>query len=292
MIYFSAEKIFTITNDFESNDFDIITECANCCQTFSITHFQEHLCDFSDSKTLIYDNEKMNLLWENSSLRKMYTENNAQIEQILRQCNDVSTRSKDIRKPTIQGNHECTVCHRIYVHASGLSRHMETQHNSNEMAHKSIQFIPEIKPLTNAEIVKCLICGRIFNTSMSCFSHLKSSHPEYGFDESENNLNADDTLLFEKNRVDQVFQCEFCDFLFADTSDLFQHKSDHNINTGYECNSCQLASRNLKFILNHRNNECPYEMYEKNQQIQCIPKFICSECEATFDTLPQLYEHR
>lgn len=291
LLIFTTEKAISIASDGDVDVFEITTECVNCCQTFSNTHFEKHICDFSDPHTLIYDDEKLNILWENSSLRKMYAENNAQIDQILKQYNEVSTRSKDAKKPTIQGNHECVVCHRIYVHASGLSRHMETQHNSVEMTQKTVQ-LPEIKEGTSAEVVKCLICGRIFNSLAICFSHLKSTHAEYGFDESENSLKAGDALLFGKIRVDQVYQCEFCDFLFADTSDLFQHKIEHNISTGYECSSCQLASRNLKFILNHRNNECPYEMYERNQTIACNLHFICSECEESFGSLAHLYEHR
>lgn len=256
-----------------------------------MAHFEEHICDFGDPTTVVYDDEEMDLLWQNSSLRKMYAENNAQIEQILKQCSDVSVRTKDDKKPTIQGNHECVVCHRIYVHASGLSRHMETQHNSNDSSH-TIANQPEVKGSVTAEVVKCLVCGRVFSSLTSCFRHLKSTHTEYGFDESQSSLEAGDSLLFDKLKVDQVFQCEFCDFIFADTSDVFQHKADHNISTGYECSSCQLASRNMKFILNHRNNECPYEMYEKHPAISCDLRFVCSECEETFGSLPLLYEHR
>lgn len=286
-----TEKVVSVLHGGEVEVFDIMKQCSNCSQSFSVTHFEKHICEFSDPKTMVYDDEKMDILWENSSLRKMYAENNAQIEQILKQYSDVSVRSKDAKKPTIQGNHECVVCHRIYVHASGLSRHMETQHNSNESRMK-IGCRAEIKEGASAEVVKCLVCGRVFSSSTSCFAHLKSAHTEYGFDESEGSLQANDSLLFAKLKVDQVIQCEFCDFLFAETSDVFQHKGDHNINTGYECSSCQLASRNLKFILNHRNNECPYEMYEKQPAISCNLRFTCSECEETFGSLALLYEHR
>lgn len=125
-----------------------------------------------------------------------------------------------------------------------------------------------------------------------CFTHLKSIHSEYGFDESEQSLEASDSLLFEKAKLEQAYKCEFCDQLFADTVGLFQHKSTHDIVKGYECSLCQLFSRNLKFISNHRSNECPYEMYEKSPKINCKIRFVCTDCGLPFDSLAQLYEHR
>lgn len=292
-LIFVSEKIIFIRNDNEVQSYEIITRCQNCSRTFSSVQFDEHICDFSDPNTIIYDDEKINILWENSSLRKMYAENDAQIEQILHQYgNDVIVRQKEAKKHlVIQGNHECAVCHRIYVHASGLARHMETQHytieTKEEIVHQSI-----FEEEAMAEVIKCLICGRVFNSFSSCFSHLKSSHTEYGFDESKYSFQAGDSILFEKLTVDQLIRCEFCDLLFADTLGLLQHKNTHSINTGYECSSCQLASRNLKFIINHRNSECPYEMYEKNPITGCKLCFVCSDCTETFDSLAALYDHR
>lgn len=295
-----AEKLISIKSDNEVQSFEITTRCRNCDRVFSSVQFDEHICGFSDPDTIIYDDEKINILWENSALKKMYADNNAQIDQILQQYgNEVSARPKEAKKQlVIQGNHECSVCHRIYVHASGLSRHMETQHNTIEIKKETVHHHQQQLSTiiedneTMAEVIKCLICGRIFNSFSSCFSHVKSAHTEYGFDESNYSLQAGDSLLFEKLTVDQVIQCEFCDLLFADTMGLLQHKNTHSIHTGYECSSCQLASRNLKFILNHRNSECPYEMYEKNPIIGCKLRFACSECLETFDSLAVLYEHR
>lgn len=291
-----AEKVISIQNDNEVQSFEITTRCLNCRRVFSSVQFDEHVCEFSDPNTVIYDDEKIDFLWENSALRKMYIDNNAQIDQILQQYgSETSVRPKESKSKQliIQGNHECAECHRIYVHASGLSRHMKAQHSTIETKEKTVQHPqPIVEDETMAEVVKCLVCGRIFHTSASCFSHLKSAHAEYGFDESKYSLQAGESLLFEKLTVDQVIQCEFCDILFADTMGLLQHKNSHSINTGYECSSCQLASRNLKFILNHRNSECPYEMYEKNPSIGCKLRFMCSECLETFDSLAVLYEHR
>lgn len=167
---------------------------------------------------------------------------------------------------------------------------METQHISGDICLNPI----DSNNLDDAmaEVIKCLVCGQIFNNMSACFAHLKSAHIEFGFAENETSREAGDSLLFEKRKLEQAFQCEFCDLLFADISELFQHKMAHDVSTGYECSSCELASRNLKFILNHRNNECPYELYEKHPKINCKVQFVCSECELQFGSLAHLYEHR
>lgn len=288
---FIADKLVSISNDDETILYDMFSQCENCERTFSITEFDKHVCEYSDRNTFVFDDDIMNFLWEESSLRKMYEENNKTIQQILDQNCDVSARSKETKKPIVQAENVCSICHRQYVHASGLARHMETHTNSNESRYKSLES-PNNKDNSAAEVIKCLICGRIFSSSASCFTHLKTTHADYGFDESDSSLKAGESLLYEKIFVDQVFQCEFCDLLFADTADLYQHKMDHDVTTGYKCSSCDLSSRKLVFILNHRNNECPYEMYEKHPKVSCKLRFICSECETTFDSLVELYEHR
>lgn len=290
-----ADTTISVINDDDVQTYEITTRCKHCDRVFPGVEFDLHVCEFSDPSTIIFDDEKMDIIWGKSALKKMYEENISQIEKILHQYgHEVDGRPKDVKKPlVIQGNYECTVCHRIYVHASGLSRHMETQHKIIETNENIVHHPPiAIENDAMAEAIKCLICGRIFSSFPSCFAHLKTAHTEFGFDESNHSLQAGESLLFEKLMVDQVIQCEFCDVLFADTNGLLQHKNTHSINTGYGCSSCQLASRNLKFILNHRNNECPYEMYEKNPAIGCKLCFACSECLETFDSLAVLYEHR
>lgn len=292
ILFFIADKIVSVSSENDVKAFEIFTRCQNCDRVSSTVQFDRHNCDFIVPRTIIYGDDKVDILWENSVLRKMCTETDSQNKQIVCQYNsDMNVRPKEAKKQlVIQGNHECGVCHRMYVHASGLSRHMETQHNAVEPKEPVHQ--PISAEQTMADVVKCLICGRIFNSFASCFSHLKTSHAEFGFDDSKYSLQAGDSMLYEKMTVDQVIQCEFCDLLFADAVGLFQHTNHHDINTGYECSSCQLASRNLKFILNHRNSDCPYEMYEKNPIIGCQVRFECGECQAAFDSLADLYEHR
>lgn len=288
---FVSDEIRTILSDGTTEIYEVKTQCKNCEREFSNANFDAHVCEYSDSDTFIYDDEMMKILWEESSLRKMYMENNKIIDQILDQSNDTHIRPKEMKNTRSEAQYLCSVCHRMYVHPSGLLRHTELHHNKNEAGTPSEQS-DDIEAVQLTDIVKCLICGRIFNSLSMCFLHLEAKHAEFGFDESESSLTAESTQLYEKLKIDQVFQCEFCDLMFADTSALFQHKMSHDIATGYECSSCELASRNLKFILMHRSNECPYEMYEKCPQINCKTRLVCSDCEDEFSSLAQLYEHR
>lgn len=72
------------------------------------------MCEYSDPEKFVFDEQMMNFLWEDSSLRKMYTENNKVIQQILDQSNEVNNRSKDVKRSSIQAHHVCTVCHRFF----------------------------------------------------------------------------------------------------------------------------------------------------------------------------------
>lgn len=264
-------------------------QCENCIKSFEYNEFEKHICEFSDPKTLVFDDEKMNILWYNSSLLRIYAENNAKIEQILNRYANVNELPKAHEKLSNQSNHKCDLCSRSYVHESGLQRHKEMQHNRNILLPLKNDLWSNSKENVSAEAVKCLICGQIFNSLVSCYSHLKSSHPEYNFDESKISLNVGESLLFAKLKVIHAFQCEFCDLLFADTPNLFDHKMEHDTCTGFECNFCQLTSRNLSFILNHRNSKCPFK---KRSIIPCKIQFACSDCGSAFDSLGLLYEHR
>lgn len=266
-------------------------KCENCDQTFSVHSFDEHICEYSDRDTFIYDDEMMRFLWEESALRKLYEHNNHEIEDILGQCgNDEDIRSQDFDESINQTNHVCGICHRIYTHASSLARHMNTRHSSISHNKTVRRQYNQNKIMT--EVIKCLFCGRIFSSLSLCLAHLKSQHIGYGFNANESYSLNQDAMLFETIQLNQCFQCEFCDFMFAEASDLLEHEMTHDLSVGYECNSCGFTSRTLKVILNHRQHECNIKIAEKQMKIGCKLCFACSDCESTFKTLTQLYEHR
>lgn len=292
----------SISSDGNVDVFEIKRECENCSQTFSFNEFEKHICEFSDPMTIVYDDEKMNILWYESELRKIYAENNARIENFLNEYANMKevkeekgVKKSQPKKPILQAKHKCNVCNRVYVHTSGLKRHTELQHNENILSsndNTTISRQANIQEPSEQEAIKCLVCGRIFDSLKTCFSHLKSDHPKYFFDESEISLKVGDSLLFAKSQLSYLFQCEFCDFLFAETSDLFDHTAVHDINKGFECKGCKLESRILTVILNHRNNDCPDKISENNFFSNYKRHFACSDCEGKFDSLTSLYAHR
>lgn len=103
-------------------------------------------------------------------------------------------------KYLIQGNHECVVCHRIYVQASGLTRHMETQHNTVGTKEK-FTYQSCVEEKTMAEVIKCLVCLTWNSVLMAVNTAYKRAIQ----------------CCTKKMTVDQVIQCEFCDLLFADS---------------------------------------------------------------------------
>lgn len=267
-------------------------KCTNCSQSLPSIRFDEHICDFSDPKTIVYDDEKMSILWENSALRQIYAENNAEIEDILKSYEAKEEKKPQVKKTVSLGNHKCVICSRVYVHASGLLRHIEAQHNKNILSTNKTARRSNPKDKLTPDVVKCLVCGQIFNSTAACFAHLKSIHTKYSFDESEISLKVGDSLLFAKLKLDQGFQCEFCEIMFASTSDLFDHTMEHETNKGFECNSCHFTSRNLTLISNHRSSKCPDNTNE-NQKINNFKwRFACSDCGEAFETLTSLYDHR
>lgn len=223
---------------------------------------------------------------------KILKENRKQIGDILQQCKENANNLV----------HTCFVCQRVYVHASGLERHMEshrTEHQSNQekIMTKSIE-TTTVKMVNSVHcrsvrMIKCLVCGQIFVNQKMCFKHLKSAHPEFGFNSDDGNFEIesmnDDTLTFEQVTIDLVLKCEFCDGLFMEMPALHQHELNHDVSIGYECSNCEVASRNLRFILSHRNNECQTNDVDLTKT---EVYFVCSTCDDTFASLTQLYEHR
>lgn len=295
------DNIATISRNDEVTVNEFLATCDNCDELFKYDDFMEHECQYDDRKKYIFDDITLQRLWKISSLQQMFSENNKQIVRILDQLkgNELTTKTKVHRKSneksTTNAHHVCSLCHRMYVHASGLARHFES-HNDQPAYCNGVNHKKSIgSVVSSAEVCKCFICGRIYSAAYLCIGHLKSTHAEQVLNENGTN-NFDDDLLetnfVTKISIDSMFQCEYCDGSFISISTLMKHQVGHDANIGFECSDCEIASRNMKFMLNHRKNECPFEMYAKNTKINLKRQYVCDKCEAVFDTLAQLYEHR
>lgn len=125
-LYSKTDKIATISSNGDIDACNVKIQCENCDQTFTISTFDEHICDYSDRKTFVYDDKLVDFLWNETALPKMYMENNKMIQQILCQNTvESSNQSTDIKRPMVEAHHVCPHCHRMYVHASGNSINFE-----------------------------------------------------------------------------------------------------------------------------------------------------------------------
>lgn len=285
VISFISDNIVSISNNNKPLDlYEVLPHCEYCSKTFEFRHlFEEHICDFSSPKTIVFDDVKMSVIWENSPMRRIYTENNARLEQFINHYNNLKMNSKDVKTSIIHDAYKQDDFNRNYVYEPGFEKILSPQ---------EIDYHSNTKENANVEVIKCLICSQIFNSPLLCFTHLMKIHPKCGFNDSAIELKIENSLLFSNVNVDHAFQCEFCDLLFTDMSDLFAHKMEHDICSGFECNFCQLTSRNLGFILNHRNSKCPKKFHEERLNFKCKIQFACNNCCETFDSLTLLYEHR
>lgn len=110
-----------------------------------------------------------------------------------------STISNNGSQKKTDGPHECTLCERKFVHASGLLRHMEKHAMdlipSNMSSGGKSTMLPANSLLQNSNglrvVIKCTLCGRIFFEDKTAFQHLCSHFPSSWMDEKEMDNCAD-----------------------------------------------------------------------------------------------------
>lgn len=95
------------------------------------------------------------------------------------------------------GPHECTLCERKFVHASGLLRHMEKHAldlipTTNTMSNNKTTSLHGVQGISGLRVViKCTLCGRIFFGSNDALKHLFSHFPDSTAEENEMDNCAD-----------------------------------------------------------------------------------------------------
>lgn len=297
-----------LSEDGRAHIVGMLTMCENCNQSFDSHAFGDHICDYDDHKSLIYDEELYNTLWDDSILRRMHHENQNNIQMLSTMMSGTSAGVYNARgrAGTSSGpsNYTCPVCNRMYVHASGLARHLDTHNTGYTVAAfactvddkqsadvADVAGDASIVDTMAVDVFKCLICGQLFNSSEHCLQHMSANHTDYAIDENHH-IQQHESSAFERATVNQVFQCEYCMAIFDDTDMLNRHQLQHDITAGFECSNCNICSRNLKFIVNHRSRECPFEKFRMSNKIDATVLFVCSQCEFVTSTMMKLYEHR
>ncbi|KAH8294981.1 hypothetical protein KR018_004872 [Drosophila ironensis] len=245
---------------------------------------------------------------------------------------DLTTGVNNIRgRKSAKGPNECTMCDRKFVHASGLARHMEKHALDLIPSQTSLQ--PFTAPAPGLSVVvKCNACGRVFYDLNVALDHglvhfpeqppmadeLKnrrqalSSCPSFGgtvSDFKQSILEGEvllaaseaaqpktkslDTQLFTTLILGSVLQCEFCEYVFADISDLLLHSAAHVSERRFECTACDITMSTAKEASVHFQTDCIF-MRESLRalNVSLTRYFVCNVCEVKFPNTELLQEHR
>lgn len=249
-------------------------KCSNCSQNFSLMNYQQHCCQYDDNGKYIFDKITIDNIWMKSNLRQLYVNNTIILEKMFHIDNGADNLQQLYDRESNELNYTCSICKRMYVHVSGLRKHMEI--HSNNIKHANTK-----KEIVKYQcIFKCSDCGTLFGNTKKMFDHRIIKHPSMV------------QSAFDIVTLDKVFQCEFCDFLFDDEINLLEHESKHDSSVGFECTNCLISSPILKDILQHRDGECPYEVYSIGTQIYLAKFFVCHECNENFESVEKLFQHR
>ncbi|KAH8243957.1 hypothetical protein KR032_011760, partial [Drosophila birchii] len=227
------------------------------------------------------------------------------------------------RKPG-KGLHECSKCDRKFVHASGLVRHMEKHALDLIPSQSNPQPAASLSAGLTA-VVKCNVCGRIFYDPHVALEHghvhfdvQQCYQPEtatkYAANIDINQLINDNESLLSENCSESeelekpniledhffstlvlgsVLQCEFCEYLFADITELLAHSATHPVKRRFECTACDIKMDTAKEARLHFETDCIF-MREavKSLSVSIGRYFVCNVCELKFGNSELLQEHR
>ncbi|XP_058818436.1 testis-specific zinc finger protein topi-like [Topomyia yanbarensis] len=272
-------------------------KCANCDQIFTPDRFEEHVCEYDESKKRI----NLGSVLDGHPCFKQIEENIELWKKLTRKGKSENETEKRKRrsglKDTLRELHNCSYCDKKFVHASGLSRHMSNCH-LDEI--DTITKQPKVPSKASSEpfkvCLKCLQCGMVFGSVDKMMEHLERTDWEHEMEQGNGTYMNDGKLCLRKAiRVvilTTVFQCEFCEKHFSDLPSLYRHESMHDPVVGYECSLCEIKILSVKDTLYHRVNECVFREAWNNEFKNLSKYFACNVCDEQFANLAVLYEHR
>ncbi|XP_017104986.2 testis-specific zinc finger protein topi isoform X1 [Drosophila bipectinata] len=229
-------------------------------------------------------------------------------------------------RKSIKGPNECTMCDRKFVHASGLARHMEKHALDLIPSQASLQ--PHTAPAAGLHVVlKCNVCGRVFYDPQVALNHGLVHYPELphiteeatekrGSSADKAAINFKQLLLdgerlisafvteqqkanrlrekiFSTLIVGCVLQCEFCEYVFADISDLLLHSAAHISERRFECTACDISLSTAKEASVHFQTDCNFMRESlRSLNVSLSRFFVCNVCEVKFPNTDLLQEHR
>lgn len=180
----STNNVFDKCVDNNKNDHQSITDNKLLCQK-NITNDEENNHNFNRCLKIIQDNQ----IRIKKLLKDCFKININQIINLTSQQQTTidgdtvvlsTTKVKESKKMITKsaGPHECTLCDRKFVHASGLSKHMEKHEQDRYQISGSYGEHRQNNPETEtfAIVYKCTICNRNFSSFDEVVKHVKFAH--------------------------------------------------------------------------------------------------------------------
>ncbi|XP_037950450.1 testis-specific zinc finger protein topi-like isoform X1 [Teleopsis dalmanni] len=315
-----------------------IIKCSHCQKIFDLNKFEAHICHYDENHIRCSANanlphtDKFKEKFDPPCLRIM-RENKARFRPINREelnnDNDlknfhafkIANLDGSLKRPHAQ--HECTLCERKFVHASGLQRHME-KHVFDIAPINNYTYGQAGKEFTEKKriMLECVSCGQIFYNPDDAINHLSTHYsilnfkmtvPDYLQVGKENDIDFiedNEQHSVEEHNMDTIskefssylnfietnciLECEFCDSLFHNVTYLLSHTASHSQSESrYNCVSCSVKLSTLKESTLHWQTECVFlrENIKMHQAaFNCWQ--ICNVCENKFASKEELLEHR
>lgn len=297
-----------------------LVQCELCQDIFTRHDFPLHICEKQETVSKPPKEEPpvrhpcMALLEDNwSRIRKF-------IKEELKMQIDLST-ALDSSPSKL----ECHICFKRLSSKPSLVKHLakhESDPKETSIPSKG-NAIVRIGPVLEYDVCfVCLLCGRAFANVEQCEDHLwnSTSHQDAGqrgdapvapppVAGEETSLSGD-SMKMDAVVLKLVFQCEFCDYVFARKEDLLKHEATHDPKLGYICTRCEIntATREMQ---QHWQMQCPFipGKHEKSPKavsptadvsewpaelarISLATDFVCNVCFEAFPSLDILYDHR
>lgn len=293
-----------------------LVQCALCQDIFTRHDFPLHICEEQETVSRPCKEEPpaqqhpcMAQLEDNwSRIRKF-------IKEELKMQIDLST--------AVDSKLECHICFKRLSSKPSLVKHL-AKHDADPKE-TSIptkgNAVVRLGPVLEYDVCfVCLLCGRAFANVEQCEDHLwnSASHQDdvkqqHGIilpsatGPSEETCLSVDSMKMDAVVVKLVFQCEFCDYLFARKEDLLKHEATHDPKLGYICTRCEINTPAARDMQHHWQMQCPFipgrtaekqsspktiEWPAELARISVATDFVCNVCFETFPSLDILYDHR
>ncbi|BET02887.1 Zinc finger, C2H2 type [Nesidiocoris tenuis] len=168
----------------------------------------------------------------------------------------------------------CDNCGKLFARKSMLRNHITS-------AHRTAQ---ELSCFT------CKVCHEAFPSTSHAVAHMDAAHS----DEIVNEI----SYSFEMMTVVRLFQCEYCEKLFARSLILIEHRRRHHPSSSqeeqqfYSCKICGETFISYIYLQEHKSKHSPAAVPVEYQGDLGIPVcFSCEFCERSFVSHTKYTEH-